>query len=384
MTVPGGESVLRVKREDLVLAKVEEGVFEDFIPLRGSIRPLTTLYLDAIEGGRVEKVHVEDGAELKAGDLVVNISNTRLQLESITREAQVSEQINLMQTQELNLTRNALEHKRNLHRLAFDIDALEVRLMRMEPLKLAGHVAQAELEDTHKQLNFLRLQRELTLEARDADEALQAAQMKQLQDSISNLRSNLEFARKNLENLQVKAPLAGRLTAFNLQVGQSLMPGERFGQIDDPSAYKIVAMVDEFHMREVFVGQSASARISGQDYQFEIRKIYPQVISGQFQIDLEFLQDQPTRLSRGQGVQLRLQMGENTMSRIIPLGSFHADTGGQWIFVVSNDGNSAYRKTIKLGRRNSHSIEVLEGLALGETVVTSSYLQYSDIDKLHF
>jgi HlyD family secretion protein len=383
-TVPGSDKVLRVKREDLILAEVEQGVFENFIPLRGLIRPLNTLYLDAIEGGRVEKVYVEDGAELAAGDLIVDISNTRLQLESITREAQVSEQINLMQTQELNLTRNALEHKRNLHRLAFDIDALEVRLSRMAPLTQAGHVAQAELEDAHKQLRFLRLQRELTLEARDADEALQAAQMKQLQGSIKNLRSNLAFARNNLESLRVKAPVAGRLTAFNLQVGQSLMPGERFGQIDDPHAYKLVAMVDEFYMRDVFVGQSATTQLNGQEYSLEIQKIYPQVISGQFQIDLEFHQDQPAQLSRGQGVQLRLQMGENTLSHIIPLGSFYADTGGQWIFVVSSDGKSAYRKSIKLGRRNSHSIEVLEGLAVGETVVVSNYLQYNDIDQLNF
>src|SRR5690606_13312586 len=213
--VPGSEKVLRVKLTDVVIAKVTEGVFEDFIPLRGHIRPLTTVYLDATEGGRVEKIHVEDGAELGQGDAIVDISNTRLQLESITREAQVSEQINLMQTQELNLTRNALEHKRNLHQLAFDIDQLEIRLQRIEPLTKTGHIAQSDVEDTRKRLDFLREQRKLTLEARDADEALQEAQMKQLADSIKNLRSNLDFARSNLEGLRVKAPVAGRLTAFS-------------------------------------------------------------------------------------------------------------------------------------------------------------------------
>lgn len=380
--VPGAEKVLRVKRDNLMTARVIEGVFEDFIPLRGHIRPLTSVYLDATEGGRVEKIHVEDGTELALGDSIVDISNTRLQLESITREAQVSEQINLMQTQELNLTRNALEHKRNLQQLAFEIDQLEVRLQRMEPLIKTGHVAQAELEDTRKRLVFLQQQRQLTLEARDADEALQEAQMKQLADSIKNLRSNLEFARKNLESLRVKAPVAGRLTAFTLQVGQSLMPGERFGQIDNPNAYKLVAMVDEFYMPGVFEGQSANTKIHSQEYSLVVQKIYPQVTNGQFRIDLHFNRNQPTQLSRGQGVQLRLQMGENTSSRLIPLGSFYADTGGNWIFVVAPDGHSAYKRAIKSGRSNSQYLEVIEGLMIDEEVIVSSYTQYEQIDKL--
>lgn len=382
--MPGSEKVLRVKRDNLTTANVIEGVFEDFIPLRGHIRPLTSVYLDATEGGRVEKIHVEDGTELALDDPIVDISNTRLQLESITREAQVSEQINLMQTQELNLTRNALEHKRNLQQLSFEIDQLEVRLQRVEPLIKTGHVAQAELEDTRKQLVFLQQQRKLTLEARDADEALQDAQMKQLADSIKNLRSNLDFARKNLESLRVKAPVAGRLTAFTLQIGQSLMPGERFGQIDNPNAYKLVAMVDEFYMPGVFEGQSASTKIHSQEYSLVVQKIYPQVTSGQFRVDLQFDGNQPTLLSRGQGVQLRLQMGENTSSRLIPLGSFYADTGGNWIYVIAPDGNSAYKRAIKSGRSNSQYLEVLEGLLVDEEVVISSYTQFDQIDKLIF
>ena len=382
MAAPGSERTLRVSKNDLVIASVQQGIFEDVIPLRGEVMPLRTLYLDAIEGGRVEKIHVEDGANITLGAAIVDISNTRLQLESITREAQVSEQINLLQTQELNLARNDLEHKRNLNELDHQIAVETQRLERMRPLIKHQLISAAELKEAEDNLLYLTKRQQLIREAREVDLALQAAQMKQLRDSVASLNNNLSFARTNLANLNVKAPIAGRLTAFNLEPGQSLMPGERFGQIDDPDHFKLMAQVDEFYMNRTRVDQTALAKVNQQEFPLRIKKIYPQVINGQFRVDLVFTGDQPENISRGQTLQLRLQMGANEPAQLIPNNSFFQDTGGHWIFVVSPDGKRAQRRDIKMGRRNSQFIEVIAGLDINEQIIVSPYTSYKDIDSL--
>jgi len=382
MAAPSNERTLRVNKNDLVIASVQQGIFEDVIPLRGEVMPLRTLYLDAIEGGRVEKIHLEDGATIEVGAAIVDISNTRLQLESITREAQVSEQINLLQTQELNLARNDLEHKRNLNDLNHQITIESQRLERMRPLIKPQLISAAELKEAEDNLVYLKKRQQLIREAREVDQALQAAQMKQLRDSVTSLNNNLTFARTNLASLNVKAPIAGRLTAFNLEPGQSLMPGERFGQIDDPDHFKLMAQVDEFYMNRIRVDQTALAKIAQLEFPLRIKKIYPQVIDGQFRVDLVFTGEQPANISRGQTLQLRLQMGANEPAQLIPNNSFFQDTGGHWIFVVSADGRRAQRRDIKLGRRNSQFIEVLAGLDINEQVVVSPYTTYNDIDYL--
>lgn len=382
MAAPSSERTLRVSKSDLVIASVQQGIFEDVIPLRGEVMPLRTLYLDAIEGGRVEKIHVEDGATIEEGAAIVDISNTRLQLESITREAQVSEQINLLQTQELNLARNDLEHKRNLNDLDHQIAIETQRLARMRPLIKHQLISAAELIEAEDNLLYLTKRQQLIREAREVDLALQAAQMKQLRDSVASLNNNLTFARTNLASLNVKAPIAGRLTAFNLEPGQSLMPGERFGQIDDPDHFKLMAQVDEFYMNRTRVDQTALAKVNQQEFPLRIKKIYPQVINGQFRVDLVFTGEQPANISRGQTLQLRLQMGANEPAQLIPNNSFFQDTGGHWIFVVSPDGKRAQRREITLGRRNSQFIEVIAGLEINEQIIISPYTSYKDIDSL--
>jgi HlyD family secretion protein len=382
VAAPDNNRTLRVDKNKLVIALVTQGIFEDVIPLRGEVMPLRTLYLDAIEGGRVEKIHVEDGARVAVGDAIVDISNARLQLESITREAQVSEQINLLQTQELNLARNELEHKRNLNELEHQVNMESQRVERMQPLIKQQLISAAELKDAEDNLAYLKKRQQLISEAREVDQALQAAQMKQLRDSVASLSNNLTFARANLESLNVKAPIAGRLTAFNLEPGQSLMPGERFGQIDDPDHFKLMAKIDEFYMNRIYVDQTALAKVGIQEFPLRIKKIYPQVIDGQFRVDLVFTHEQPVNISRGQTLQLRLQMGANEPAQLIPNSSFFQDTGGHWIFVLSADGKRAQRREIKLGRRNSQFIEVLSGLDLNEQVIVSPYTLYKDIDSL--
>lgn len=379
---PGGERRLRVQANELGIAEITRGIFEDVIPLRGQVMPLQSIYLDAMEGGRVEKILVEEGASLQQGQAIVEFSNARLQLDSITREAQVSEQINLLQTQELNLARNALDHKRQLNELTLRLKNTRQQLARAQKLAEQHYISADKVDELRNQYEYLQQNLVLTRESQAADQALQAAQLNQLRDSVDSLNKNLVFARNNLESLKVKAPIAGRLTAFDLQLGQSLIPGERFGQVDDPDNFKVMALVDEFYKNRLQPGQTAFYQQGDKNYDLRIKKIYPQVTEGQFRVDLVFATEQPPNISRGQSVHMRLQIGANEPALLVPNNSFYQDTGGHWIFVLDKDRKQAFRRDIRLGRRNSQYIEVLDGLAQGETVVVSPYTNYNDIQTL--
>lgn len=379
---PSGERRLRVLKSELSVAQVSQGIFEDVIPLRGQITPLYTIYLDAMEGGRVEKILVEEGVELQAGQAIVEFSNARLQLESITREAQVSEQINLLQSQELNLARNALDHKRQLNELELRLKDTAQQLARAKKLAAQNYIAQDKLDELGNQYQYLQNSLALTKESQAADKALQESQLQQLRGSVASLNKNLAFARDNLESLKVKAPVDGLLTAFDLQPGQSLMPGERFGQIDDPDNFKVMALVDEFYKNRLQLGQTAFYQQGSEKYDLRVKKIYPQVIDGQFRVDLVFNNAQPPNVSRGQTLQMRLQIGANEPALLIPNNSFYQDTGGHWIYVMDGSQQFARKRDITLGRRNAQSIEVLNGLVEGESVIVSPYTNYKEIDRL--
>jgi len=380
--VPGSGKNLRLAQDKVEIARVTFGEFEDFIPLRGQIMPLRTIYLDSIEGGRVEKIHLEDGSDVEEGQAIVDISNSNLQLSSFTLETQVSEQLNNMQSQELRLAQNQLAQKREQNELDYQIRLAESKLQRLKPLIKSGNVRLSEVTDGESELAYLQRKHQFLLEAIHADEALQQAQMKALRDSVQHLQSNLGFAKQNLDKLNVRSPMKGKLTAFSLQLGQSIKPGERFGQIDDPHQIKLVALVDEFYMPRLFVGQEAELNFQEKGYALAIKKIYPQVSNGQFQVDLTFTDEPPPGLRRGQSMQAQLQLSENSKALMIPNSSFYQDTGGNWIFVLSADGHQAIKRNIKLGRRNIRNIEVLEGLQAGEQVVISAYSGYLNMDRL--
>lgn len=373
---------LRLSGERLSVSPVTFGDFDDFIPVRGRVTPRRTLYLDAIEGGRVEKIHVEDGAFVEKGDLLVEISNTSLQLDVISREAQVTEQINNLQTQQLALERNRLEHARNLVEIDYQITRLGREVDRRRKLVATGTISQADSEATEDEYRYYQEKQRITRESQKSDERLQKAQMSMLEDSVKMLRDNLEVARQNLDGLKVRAPVSGQLTALNAELGLSLGRGERLGQIDDPDSFKISAQIDEFYLSRVEAGQTAFLEAGGEDYNLKVHKTYPQVSNGQFEVDLLFSDAQPQDIRRGQSLQLKLTLGDPTPALIIPNGAFYQDTGGNWIFVVSNDGARAVKRPVRLGRRNARFIEVLEGLEEGERVITSPYTSFVDMARL--
>jgi HlyD family secretion protein len=379
-TLLAGRS-LAVDSERIAVSSVSVGTFEDFIPARGRLVPRSTVYLDAVEGGRVEEILVEDGSMIRAGDPIVRLSNTNLQLEVLGREAAVTEQLNFMRTLELQLEQNRLAHKRNLVEIDYQIIRLERSIDRQRNLAEQELVSQSTLDELQDELTYYRNRRDVTLESQATDARLQEEQLRQLRSASTQLETSLALARRNLEDLNVRAPVDGKLSGFDVEIGESIDRGGRLGQIDDPDAYKLNARIDEFYLGRVDIGQVATAKHNGQELELRVSKIYPQVKDGQFEVDMTF-EEQPVGLRRGQTLQLRLTLGDNSDATLIPNGSFYQETGGNWVFVVAPDETEAVKRNVRLGRRNTDFIEVLEGLEPGEKVITSPYTSYTGMDRL--
>jgi len=372
---------LTINSQRITVSPVTVGTYEDFIPLRGRLVPRSTVYLDAIEGGRVEEILVEDGAIVEAGDLIAVLSNTNLQLEVLGREAAVTEQLNNMRTIELQLEQNRLSHKRNLIEIDYQIKRLNRAVARQRDLVSKDLASRSTIEELEDELTYFQNRRDITLESQSTDVRMQEQQLRQLKEAGEQLQTGLGFASKNIDDLSVRAPLAGKLSGFDIEVGQSIVRGGRLGQIDDPNGYKLNVRIDEFYVDRVDLQQFAVAEHNGRDIELSISKIYPQITDGQFEVDM-ILTDEPTGLRRGQTKQVRLTLGDNTDAILIPNGAFYQETGGNWIFVLSTDGSEAIRRTVRMGRRNNEFIEVLDGLEPGERVITSPYTSYINMDRL--
>jgi HlyD family secretion protein len=376
------ERAVAVGGDDLVIAKVMRGRFDDFIQIRARAVPAHTVFIDTAQGGMVEAIHVQDGAMVHKGQLLLELSNTTLQLDVISREAQITEQLNNLRTLELAHEQNRLANDREMVEVSYHIARLGRQLARSEKLATSGVVPQAEQEDMREELAYYRKRRQVQMVSFRAADRLQRAQLVLRRAAATSLDKNLAVARHNLDGLKVVAPAAGQLSAFLLEIGQSLQPGVRLGQIDDPSRYKLTAEIDEFYLSRVDVGQRADYQLDGRSYRLEVARIRPQVQNGRFEADLAFEGASPPDVRRGQTAQLRLQLGQPSEAILVPNAAFYSDTGGAWVFVVSPDGDHAVRRKTRLGRRNPQYIEVLDGLRPGEEIVASTYDNYLDTDRL--
>jgi len=380
-TLLGGRS-LSVNSQRITVSNATVGTYEDFIPLRGRLVPRSTVYLDAIEGGRVERTLMEDGALVEVGDMIAVLSNTNLQLEVLGREAAVTEQLNNLRTIELQLEQNRLSHKRNLVEIDYQIIRLSREIARQRELISKNLVSQSTIDQLEDELTYYKSRREITLESQATDARMQEQQLQQLREAGAQLQAGLGFARENLDDLSVRAPVSGKLSGFNIEIGQSIARGGRLGQIDDPDGYKLNVRIDEYYLGRVDLQQVATAEHNGRELGLQISKIYPQVVDGQFEVDMRF-NDDPVGLRRGQTLQVKLTLGDNTDAVLIPNGAFYQETGGNWVFVVSPDGGEAIKRSVKLGRRNTNYIEVLDGLEPGERVITSPYTSFVGMDRLN-
>ncbi len=378
----GSARTLAVGADRISLAPVTRGAFEDFVQLRGEVTPLRTTYVDTSQGGQVEAIHVEDGAQVERGQLLVELSNTALQLDLISREAQITEQLNNLRGLELAHEQSRLTSRREIVDTEYQVARLQRQIERDAALLGEGAVPRATLDDARDELAYQQKRLTVLRDSRAAAEKLQRAQLVQLRAAAQQLEKNLEVARRNLDSLNVRAPASGKLTAFSLQVGQSLRSGDRIARIDDPSAYKLVAELDEYYLPRVELDQRAEYPVGDKVYALRVRKLRPQVQDGHFQLELEFVDSAPPELRRGQTAQTRLVLGQPHDAVLIPSGAYLDDTGGTWVFVVAEGGRAAVRRTIRLGRRNPQFLEVLAGLAPGESIVTSSYASYQRLDRL--
>ena len=365
------------------IAEVTSGRFEDYIPLRASVEPERTTYLDAIEGGRVDAVLVEEGSFVEAGQPLIELSNTGLQLDVIAREAEISEQLNNLRNTELAIEQNRLKLKSDLIEIDYQIVRLNRLVERYEQLEGRQFLSKTEYEDSVDELEYWENRREVTRESQAQDEKIRLAQIEQLRASVEQLEKNLKLARSNLDNLTIRAPRSGNLTSLNAELGESKARGERLGQIDDVDRFKAVALVNEFYLNRVRVGQRAELTVNGREYELRIDKVYPEVEASQFEVDLAFVGRTPEDIRRGQTLQMRLVLGDPTDDAILLAnGPFFNDTGGAWAFVLDAGGDVAYRREISLGRSNRNMIEVEAGLLPGDRVVISSYSSFIDVDRL--
>jgi HlyD family secretion protein len=371
-----------VESANLSIATVSRGTFDDFVSLRARVTPSVTVFLDAVEGGRIERVLVEDGTAVSPGQPLAVLSNATLQLDVIAREADVSQQLNNLRSQELELQRSRLENRRNLGEVDWQMRKSARQLERDRSLAANGWVSGKALKDSQDEARYLAERRAITAETLATEERLQASQLAQLRSAATGLTANLRLARASLDALTIRAPVAGQLSGFAPQVGQSLNRGERIGQIDSAGRNKLVADIDEFYLGRVRTGQKANVEWAGKAWPLTVAKIYPQVKGGTFTADLTFDGAEPTTLQRGQTLSPKLTLSDPVPAVTVANGAFYPDSGGAFAFVVSKDGKTAEKRPIRLGRRSPDSIEVIGGLVPGDRIITSAYTGFADKTRL--
>ncbi|HEY0044787.1 MAG TPA: efflux RND transporter periplasmic adaptor subunit [Allosphingosinicella sp.] len=371
-----------VASDRLTISTVERGRFDDFLPLRARVTPLVTVYLDAVEGGRVEKVLVEDGAVVQQGQLLAVLSNSDLQLNLLGRQTEVSREVNSMRSQELALAQTQMQDERAVIEAQLAADKARRQYELQKPLFDKGYVPAKTFNDSRDEYLSSARRAAVLRQGQSVNQKLQTSQLSQLRASNASLSGSLDIARATLEALNLRAPVSGQLTAFSIQVGQSMSRGERLGQIDSAGRNKLVASVDEFYLGRIAPGQVATVESGGKAFRAKVAKIYPQVKNGAFEVDLHFIGAEPADLQRGQTLQMKLTLGDPTPALLIPNGAFYNETGGAYVFVVAPGGGSAIKRPVRLGRRNADYIEVLEGLEPGERVITSPYTGFADKDRL--
>lgn len=377
-------SSANVDRGKLTISQVKTGAFAEYLPLRGQVMPVDTIYLDTEEGGRVDAVHIKEGNPVKAGDLILTLTNNQLQLDAITREAQISEQLNNLRNTQLAFEQNRLLLKQQLVQSDYRLAEMKPMLERRRELSLQKLISEEDYRRMAEEFQYQTLSREIIVESQKQETRMRQAQMSQLEDNLKHLQANLAVARKNLENLAVRAPVTGHLTMLTAEVGESKAKGQRLGQVDVLTAIKVTALVDEFYIGRLQAGQLASCQIGGKPFDLIIDKVYSEVVDGQVKIDFRFKATPPADVTRGQTFQVNLQLSEPSQRLMLARGGFFQDTGGSWAFVLDPSGKTAQRREIKLGRKNVNHFEVLEGLKEKESVVVSSYGHLVNVTKLEF
>ena len=375
-------SRLNVEAERITVSTVSKAPFQEYIPVTGTIEPLQTFFLDAAEGGRIDSIFVEAGTLVTKGDRILKLGNTGMQLDVLYREALLFEQINNARNTRLAIEQNSLTLRGQLADVEYQIIRLQRLYDRDTTMYRRQLISAQEFEQVKDEYEYWRAKKIITAENFKQDSVLRRVQLDQLNSSIKRMQSNLDLVKRSLEDLVVRAPISGQLTSLNAEIGQSKSPGERLGQIDVLDGFKVRADIDEFYISRINPGQKGTFDLGSSTYNLSVEKVYPEVRDGRFEVDLQFDSSAPQGVRRGQTLQIRLQLGDLSDAVIVARGAFYQKTGGQWVYVVDKSGAFAVKRNVRLGRQNPQAFEVLEGLEPGDQVITSSYDNFGDNDKL--
>lgn len=377
------DTKLNVQTERLIISTVERSEFQEFIPVTGTVIPIQTVYIDALEGGRVEEIFVEAGAMVEQGDTILKLENTNLLLDISRQQASMLDQKNSLRNTQLQMEKQKLELYNKLADLDYQINRTHRIYEQNETLLENKIISRQEYEESRDDYEYNVRKRELAILTARQDSIMMAIQVDQLAQSLKRVEENLRIAKKRLENLTIFAPTTGQLTSLNAEyVGEITSAGERIGQIDILDGFKIRAGIDEHYLSRIITELQGEFDFGGDTYRLAIKKIFPEIVGGRFNVDLEFVDHIPADIRRGQTVHIRLELGDLSEALTIARGGFYQKTGGQWVFVVDPSKAYAVKRDIRLGRKNTEVFEVLAGLDAGERVITSSYDTFGDAERL--
>lgn len=375
---------MSVSGDELTITEVKNGVFQEFIPVDGIVQPLKTIYLDVVQGGYVEKKFIDGGNEVKTGDMLLKLSNNNLMMEYVQKETMMYDLINNLQNSKLRLKQNRFELRKKLSELDYQIEASKDLYQRNQKLFKESVISDQEFQNCKREFDRLSKQYLIEIESQKFDSINAVMLIKQQEDGLERTYKNLALFKQNLGNLYIKAPVDGQLASLNVEIGQFITTGQRIGQIDDLKGFKVKASIDEHYISRIFTGQNAEFETGGKTYQLTVMRVYPEVTNHHFQIDLIFKEAKyPASIRRGQTLQLRLQLSDAVPSLLLARGSFFQSTGGNWIFVIDENGKSAVRRDIQLGRQNPKHYEVLSGLKPGDKAIISNYERFEKIAKIN-
>jgi HlyD family secretion protein len=377
-----GKSKLNVDTERITIGEIKTAAFQEFITLNGVVLPESTIYLDAMEGGRVEEKFVEDGTMMTKGQPILRLSNTDLELQLANQETQVFNVLTQMQISKNNAEQNSINRQNQdaeVDNALKEAERLYVLNKKLHEQKVIGL---QEFQSSKNLYDYQLRRKKLTEQIMKTDATSMKQQVDQMGESYQQMKRTLALMRKKVGDLIVRAPVDGQLTSLDAEIGENKNKGQRLGQIDVMSGYKLRVDIDEHYISRVFAGLLGNCDVAGKTYQLKIKKVYTQVTNGRFQVDMEFADKVPDGIRRGQTLQVRLALSEETQAVLLPKGGFYQQTGGNWIFKLNENGTVAYKVDIQLGRQNPDYYEVLSGLKPGDKVVTSSYENYGNMQEL--
>ncbi len=378
------EKTLRVDRDTVTVGAVQKGEFNDYIRVNGQVKPMVTIQLSPQEGGIVKEILIEEGSAVKAGDPILILGNDNLDLEILNSEAELAEKENILRNTMISMEQQKLSVRQEEMQLAMEVKRNRRAYEQQKALYEDRLIAKEEYLKAQEDYELSEKRYQLIKERSVQDSLYRGVEIKQMEESLANMRMNMTMIRGRKANLTVKAPIDGELGLLDVVLGQHIPTGTMIGQINSIGSYRIESKIDEHYIDRVIPGLAASFERQGETYAAQVRKVYPEVREGKFQADFKFTGAQPENIRTGQTYYLNLQLGQPEEAVIIPRGTFYQKTGGKWIYVLSDDGDKAVKREIRIGRQNPQFYEVLDGLAPGEQVITSSYDNFGDSDVIVF